>query len=258
MQTSVARFRLPMHLKMVLFMNTNIACRPAWVFQAVREQRAWFLLLIAWSASLHPAPGGFVEISEAIPDAIVELRYLSEDNFIGVRIDGYESQKCFITTEAANALAAIQAELAAFGLGLKVFDAYRPQRAVDHFVRWAEDLGDAKMKAKYYPDVEKKHLFRDGYIAAKSGHSRGSTIDLTIVSLGPDGPVELDMGTGWDFFGPKSWPSSQAVTDQQRANRMLLQSLMVKHGFRPLAEEWWHFTLVDEPFPDTYFDFPIE
>ena len=152
----------------------------------------------------------------------------------------------------------MQKDLEAFGLGLKVFDAYRPQRAVDHFVRWAEDLDDTRMKAKYYPGVEKKHLFRDGYIAARSGHSRGSTVDLTIVSLGPDDPVELDMGTGWDYFGPRSWPASLDVSPQQRANRMLLQSLMVKHGFKPLAEEWWHFTLKDEPFPKTYFDFVIE
>ena len=152
----------------------------------------------------------------------------------------------------------MQAQLAPIGRGLKVFDAYRPQRAEDHFVRWAEDLADTKMKARYYPDVDKANLFRDGYIAAKSGHSRGSTVDLTIVSLNAGEPIELDMGTGWDHFGPKSWPSSREVTTQQRANRMLLQSLMVKHGFRPLAEEWWHFTLVDEPFPDTYFDFVVE
>ena len=203
-------------------------------------------------------PTGFVKLEQAVPGVVVDLRYASENNFVGEAIDGYESGNCYSTREAAIALAAVQAELAAFGLGLKVFDAYRPQRAVDHFVRWAADLDDEKMKAAYYPRVEKQHLFRDGYIAARSGHSRGSTVDLTLVRLGGEAPEELDMGTPWDFFGPESWPSSLVVTPQQRANRMLLQSLMVKHGFRPLAEEWWHFTLVDEPYPDRYFDFAVE
>ena len=202
-------------------------------------------------------PQGFVDIREAIPGVEVELRYFSDDNFVGEPIDGYESDRCFLSAETATALEQVQLELEGFGLGLKVFDAYRPQRAVDHFVRWAEDLDDTKMKARFYPEVEKKNLFRDGYIAAKSGHSRGSTVDLTLVSLTSDQAIELDMGTPWDYFGPKSWPSSTEVSAEQRAHRMLLQSLMVKHGFRPLAEEWWHYTLVDEPFPDTYFDFPV-
>jgi len=203
-------------------------------------------------------PSGFVEIRDAVPGVVVELRYFSNDNFVGEMIEGYQGDHCYITAEAAQALARVQQELAHVGLGLKVFDAYRPQRSVDRFVAWAEDLDDTRMKASYYPDVEKRNLFRDGYIAAKSGHSRGSTVDLTIVSMDDGVPAELDMGTPWDFFGPESWPASMAATPQQRANRMLLQSLMVKHGFRPLAEEWWHFTLEDEPFPGTYFDFVIE
>lgn len=220
----------------------------------------WLFVLSATAASCSlwaDVPQGFVEVREAVPAIVVELRYASEDNFVGKVIDGYESERCYLTAQAAAALKNVQAELEPFGLGLKVFDAYRPQRAVDHFVRWAEDLGDTRMKALYYPDVEKKNLFRDGYIAAKSGHSRGSTVDLTIVTLDGGAAVELDMGTGWDFFGPRSWPSSIEVSAKARAHRMLLQSLMVKHGFRPLAEEWWHFTLVDEPFPDTYFNFPV-
>ena len=225
----------------------------------IRNPWLTFLAVMLFSAGLVAGPPvGLVEIREVVPGVVVDLRYFSNDNFVGRRVDGYAAARCFVSVEAAEALAAVQAELAAFGLGLKVFDAYRPQRAVDHFVRWAEDLADTKMKAKYYPEVDKANLFRDGYIAAKSGHSRGSTVDLTIVSLNEGEPVELDMGTGWDHFGPKSWPSSRAVTAQQRANRMLLRSLMVKHGFRPLAEEWWHFTLVDEPYPDTYFDFVVE
>ena len=210
------------------------------------------------SALMGAPPAGFVDVRQAVPNVVVELRYFSNDNFVGRRVDGYAAARCYASIEAGEALAGVQAELAAFGLGVKIFDAFRPQRAVDHFVRWAEDLADTKMKAQYYPDVDKANLFRDGYIAAKSGHSRGSTVDLTIVSLNAGEPIELDMGTGWDYFGPKSWPSSREVTAQQRANRMLLQSLMVRHGFRPLAEEWWHFTLVNEPFPDTYFDFMVE
>ena len=219
-----------------------------------------FLLAVILHASTAFAgvPDGFVEIRDVIPGVVIDVRYFSEDNFVGERIDGYEDARIYITREAAGALAKVQAELAAFGLGLKMFDAYRPQRAVDHFVRWAEDTADTKMKSRYYPDVEKRHLFRDGYIAAKSGHSRGSTVDVTLVSLDSGQPVELDMGTDWDFFGPKSWPSNTEVSAQARANRMLLQALMVKHGFRVLAEEWWHFTLVGEPFPETYFDFVVE
>ncbi len=203
------------------------------------------------------APDGFVDLAQAVSGIEIELRYNTNDNFVGTVIDGYESPRCFITADAAEALRGVQAELKAFGLGLKVFDAYRPQRAVDHFVRWAEDLGDTKMKSRYYPEVDKSNLFRDGYIAARSGHSRGSTVDLTLVSRTSGMPAELDMGTSWDYFGPRSWPSSIEVSAEQRAHRMLLQSLMIKHGFRPLAEEWWHFTLENEPFPDTYFDFPV-
>jgi D-alanyl-D-alanine dipeptidase len=214
-------------------------------------------MLISAGSLADPLPG-FVEIREAVPGVVVDLRYLGDDNFVGAPVDGYAAERCYLTAEAAQALGRVQHELAHLGLGLKVFDAYRPQRAVDHFMRWAEDLDDTAMKSRYYPDVAKAHLFRDGYIAAKSGHSRGSTVDLTIVALDGGAPVELDMGTPWDFFGPRSWPSSREVTPQQRANRMLLQALMIKHGFRPLAEEWWHFTLEDEPYPDTYFDFVVE
>ena len=216
-----------------------------------------FTLLLCNTALADPA-AGFVEVREAIPGVMVDLRYLTADNFVGEPIDGYAADRCYITAEAARALGRVQHELAHFGLGLKLFDAYRPQRAVDHFVRWAEDLDDTRMKTRYYPDVAKENLFRDGYIAARSGHSRGSTVDLTIVSPDGGGAKELDMGTPWDYFGPRSWPASLEVTPQQRANRMLLQALMVKHGFRPLAEEWWHFTLEDEPFPETYFDFVVE
>jgi len=201
-------------------------------------------------------PDKFVELQEFIPTIQVELRYFSENNFVGSVVDGYHAERVFITREAAGALAKVQAEVAAFGLSLKVFDAYRPQRAVDHFVRWAQDLDDTKMKAVFYPAVAKDILFSEGYISARSGHTRGSTIDLTLVDGGTG--EELDMGSPWDFFDPVSWPSNLTLTAQARANRSLLAAAMAKHGFRAIRTEWWHFMLADEPFPDTYFDFPIK
>lgn len=215
------------------------------------------MLLTASSVSAQSMPKGFVLLQEEVPGIIVELRYASEENFMGRVVKGYETLPCLISTPAAKALAGVQKELDAFGLGLKVFDAYRPQRAVDDFVAWAKALEDTKMKQHYYPHVAKRELFKQGYIAARSGHSRGSSVDLTIVSFGPDGPVELDMGTHWDLFDPKSWGRHPSIAPQQRANRMLLQTLMQKHGFIALQEEWWHFTLKAEPFPQHYFDFLI-
>jgi D-alanyl-D-alanine dipeptidase len=202
---------------------------------------------------------GFVYCESAIPGIRTELRYATPHNFVGERIDGYRQPRCIVTRQAALALREVQEQLRPFGLGLKMFDAYRPQRAVDHFVRWAKDLRDTRSKAEFYPGVEKQNLFKEDYISARSGHSRGSTVDLTIVSLhGETAGAELDMGTGFDFFGPQSWPENPAMTAQQRANRLLLQVVMKNHGFRPYAKEWWHFTLEHEPFPATYFDFPVE
>lgn len=205
-----------------------------------------------------PLLDGFVYCDAVIPDIRLELRYATAHNFVGERIDGYQRPACILTRQAALALRKVQEELRRFGLGLKIFDAYRPQRAVDHFVRWARDLNDTRMKSEFYPRVEKGNLFRDDYIAARSGHSRGSTVDLTIVSLtGETAGRELDMGTGFDFFGPESWPDHPGMTPGQRANRLLLRTVMRKQGFRPYSKEWWHFTLEREPFPDTYFDFPV-
>jgi D-alanyl-D-alanine dipeptidase len=186
----------------------------------------------------------------------VDVRYFGTDNFVGAKVDGYGAEKIYATEEAAAALLIVQKILNSRGLALKVFDAYRPQQAVDHFVRWAKDLGDARMKAKYYPRVDKESLFSGGYIASRSGHSRGSTIDLTIVTL-VDGE-ELDMGTSWDFFDPLSWSLSDQVSLSQRANRDTLRELMIAAGFIPLNEEWWHFTLGEEPYPDRYFNFKVE
>ncbi|MCK8602601.1 M15 family metallopeptidase [Desulfoferrobacter suflitae] len=218
------------------------------------------LVQVAFAGTENPTlPEGFVYVDQVIPDIKIELRYYSDHNFVGRRIDGYLEPRCILTAQAAQALKKVQEELRRFGLALKIFDAYRPQRAVDHFVRWAEDLQDTRRKAEFYPDVDKQDLFKKQYIAAKSSHSRGSTVDVTITAMdaAPSAPG-LDMGTGFDLFGPRSWPTSLAVSPESRAHRMLLQVLMVKHGFEPIAEEWWHFTLKNEPFPDTYFDFPVQ
>ena len=201
-------------------------------------------------------PDEFCYLDKIIPNAVYDVRYYGTNNFVGERIDGYQVKRVILTRDAAAALAGVQKDLTPFGLGLKIFDGYRPQDAVLHFVRWAEDLKDTRMKQQYYPDVQKKNLFRDGYIAEKSGHSRGSTVDLTILDLKTG--QELDMGTGFDFFGPKSWPENKEMSVQVRSNRALLREVMVRNGFKPLKEEWWHFTLEFEPFPETYFNFYIK
>ena len=198
---------------------------------------------------------GFVSVSDVIPDALLDVRYYTTYNFVGERIDGYEQPVVLMTKEAAAALALVNRDMRAQGLRLVIYDAYRPQRAVDHFVRWAEDVSDTRMKAIFYPEVDKADLFERGFIAKRSGHSRGSTVDLTL--LDEKSGMLLDMGGPFDFFGELSHPDFAGVTTEQHANRMLLRDAMVTHGFRPLSTEWWHFTLVNEPYPDTYFDFPV-
>ncbi len=219
------------------------------------------LIIIAWLNpaalnSAQPLPDGFVYLDKAIPGIKLEMRYYSENNFTGKRVDGYLKPRCIISEPAAGALKNVQNDLAAFGLELKIFDAYRPQMAVDSFVRWAADLGDVKMKKQYYPDVDKADLFKEKYIAEKSSHTRGSTVDLTIIIS--DTGKELDMGSTFDFFGPVSWPDSRLAPADKRANRLLLRTLMIKYGFIPYAQEWWHFTLGNEPYPDSYFNFPVQ
>jgi zinc D-Ala-D-Ala dipeptidase len=219
------------------------------------------LLIPSWCAAeplSGPLPKGFVYVGELIPDLRVELRYAGAHNFVGQRIDGYRGERPILTRQATLALRGVQEELRRFGLGLKLFDAYRPQRAVDHFVRWANDPKDTRMKGEFYPHVMKEDLFREEYIASRSGHSRGSSVDLTIVSLGDTTGRELEMGSSFDFFGKESWPEYRGISAEQRAHRMLLQALMTKHGFRHYPREWWHFTLENEPYPETYFDFPVQ
>lgn len=221
--------------------------------------RAFFVTaIVALSACASPGrdrADGFVDARRIVPGLVVEMRYAGSHNFVGRPINGYEAPVCLLTAQTATALAAVHRELAASGRGLKVFDCYRPARAVADFAAWARDLGDQRMKAEFYPNVDKARLFELGYIAERSGHSRGSTLDLTLVDLATG--AELDMGTAYDLFDPRSWPSDESVPAAARENRMLLQRVMVAHGFRPLREEWWHFTLEGEPFPETYFDFPV-
>ena len=214
------------------------------------------LLLLAQPGQAQaPLPPGFVDAGAVVDGLVVDMRYFGDQNFVGERIDGYERARCVLSAPAARALAAVQHDLAARGLGLKVFDCYRPQRAVAHFVRWAQRIDDVKRKREFYPDVDKRDLFKEGYISERSGHSRGSTVDLTLVRRAEN--RELDMGSPFDFFSPKSWPSDTSAGAQAQANRALLAAAMSRGGFRPYDKEWWHFTLVDEPFPDTYFDFPV-
>ena len=205
--------------------------------------------------NLSDNAGGFVSVGEAIPDVLLDIRYYSSFNFIGERIDGYEEPAALLTREAAQALKEASREAMEQGFRLKVFDAYRPQKAVDHFVRWAKDPEDIRMKAFFYPDLEKTEIIPQGYIAEHSGHSRGSTVDLTLFDMATQ--QDVDMGGTFDFFGELSHPDYSGVSEVQHANRMLLQSLMVKHGFRPLETEWWHFILENEPWPDTYFTFSV-
>jgi zinc D-Ala-D-Ala dipeptidase len=220
----------------------------------------WQSAYIGWAAdNKSPLPNGFVYLEHIIPSVEMDIRYFTTDNFVGQRIDGYLAPKCILTAQAAEALKQVQADLDPFGLGLKVFDCYRPQRAVDQFIRWAHDLADIKMKNVFYPDVGKENLFKEGYIAGPSSHSRGSTVDLTIVSQSENGTEgELEMGSHFDLFSPRSWPMSAEITSSQRAHRMLLRLLMMKHGFVPYPQEWWHFTLKQEPYPNTYFNFPVQ
>ncbi|MCR5050157.1 MAG: M15 family metallopeptidase [Paludibacteraceae bacterium] len=204
----------------------------------------------------------FVVITDIVPDAILEIRYYSTYNFVGERIDGYEQPIALMTRQAADSLKAACDELKAQGYRIKIWDAYRPQRAVNHFIRWAENVQDTTMKAVFYPTVDKSLLFEQGYIMARSGHSRGSTVDLTLVNAATG--KELDMGSPFDWFGIESHPdyTGGPLKEDGRwgrvwKNRQILWNAMQKHGFKMIDSEWWHFTLENEPFPDTYFDFPV-
>ena len=227
-------------------------------------------------AEVSPAEDSsqFVNLTDVVPDAILEIRYFSTYNFVGARIDGYEEPTALLTRQAAEALKRVSDDVKAQGYRLKIYDAYRPQKAVDNFVRWAKDLDDKKMKSYFYPDLEKDVLFPQNYIAEKSGHTRGSTVDLTLFDMNTE--KELDMGGTFDWFGPESHPdfcgnpetgqytgdnskspAGRSITAEQFAHRMILRRAMLAAGFTPVDSEWWHFTLTDEPFAETYFTFPV-
>ena len=202
-------------------------------------------------------PSGFVVLADYVPGVIQEIRYYSTYNFIGDRIDGYEEPCALLTKEAARALKSVSNEMNVQGYRLKIFDTYRPAAAVKHFVLWGiEDL-DLRMKPYFYPELEKQELFVKGYIASQSSHSRGSTVDLTLLDMSTG--KEIDMGSPFDLFSEISHPDYRGpeITDDQYRNRMILQNVMVRNGFQPIDCEWWHFTLENEPYPDTYFDFPV-
>ena len=242
---------------------------------------AALLLLSGVGAGLAGGrPADIVDAATIVPDLQLDMRYVGSDNFVGRPIAGYKAPRCLLTKRAAEALKRVQEELAEKGLGLKVYDCYRPKSAVNDFVRWGRDLADEKMKPRFYPNVKKRNLFRSGYIARRSGHSRASTVDLTIVPLhappqpayDPSAPLtsceepkdarapdnSLDMGTAFDCFSPRSHTAFSGIGPEQRKYRQLLRSLMSKHGFANLRTEWWHYTLRNEPYPKTYFDFPVE
>ena len=200
-------------------------------------------------------PSGFVVLADQVPGIIQEIRYHSTFNFVGDRIDGYEEPVALLTREAARALKTVSNELGVQGYRLKVFDAYRPVCAVKHFVLWGIEDQDLRMKPFFYPDLEKQELFSQGYIAKESSHSRGSTVDATLVDMTTG--KELDMGGPFDLFSETSHPDYRGISEEQYNNRMILQQAMIRGGFEPLDCEWWHFTLKDEPYPETYFEFPV-
>ena len=204
---------------------------------------------------LEMDPSGFVLLSDYVPHIVQEIRYFSTYNFIGERIDGYEQPCALLTKESARALKAVSNEVIVHGYRLKVFDAYRPACAVKQFVLWGIEDQDIRMKQYFYPELEKQELFKKGYIAKKSSHSRGSAVDLTLLDMKTG--KELDMGSPFDLFSEMSHPDSKEVTEEQYENRMLLQNVMVRNGFVPIDCEWWHFSLENEPYPDTYFEFPV-
>lgn len=253
-----------------------------------KTKKSWILALLTLmivscgldkekNATVSPTDDNsqFVTLTDVVPDAILEIRYFGTYNFVGTRIDGYEEPMALLTRQAADSLRAVSDDVKALGYRLKIYDAYRPQKGVDNFVRWAENIPDTMMKRYFYPDLDKSVLFEQEYIYEKSGHTRGSTVDLTLFDMQTE--KELDMGGTFDWFGPESHPdfcgdpetgkytgdnhkspAKRSITPQQFANRMILRQAMLRHGFKPLDSEWWHFTLKDEPFPDTYFTFPVK
>ena len=233
------------------------------------------VMLAATTTQAQHADSRLVPLTDVVPDAILEIRYYGTYNFVGKRIDGYEQPTALLTKRAADSLRAVSDDVKQMGYRLKIYDAYRPQQAVDHFVRWSKNTRDTLTKQYFYPDLPKNVLFRQGYIAGKSGHTRGSTVDLTLVDIQTG--EDVDMGGTFDWFGPESHPDfcgnpvtgqytgnnrkspkGRTITAKQFTNRMILRNAMLRHGFKPLSSEWWHFTLKNEPYPTTYFNIPVK
>ena len=245
---------------------TRLHTSPAFLTQLSKAQDEFKWLTGALSPTDDASQ--FVNLADAVPDAILEIRYYSTYNFVGTRVDGYLEPIALLTRQAADSLRAVSDDLKQMDYRLKIFDAYRPQCAVDHFVRWGADVNDTLMKPYFYPDVPRDRLFELGYIAEKSGHTRGSTVDLTLFDMATE--KEVDMGGTFDWFGLESHPdfggnpntgeykANGRITAEQFHNRMILREAMLRHGFKPIDEEWWHFTLKNEPFPSTYFTFPVK
>lgn len=265
---TIPRFRLrPGALALVALLTTG--CAPGDDAGRAEADRAGGAAASRDAAS----PPDLVDVRDIEPSIRTDIRYAGADNFVGEPVEGYEAARCMLSRPAAEALARVQRELAADGLGLLVYDCYRPQRAVDHFVRWAADTADAATKSEYYPNVRKSRLFEEGYIAERSGHSRASTVDLTLVrevdgdtrgdtagapgAPGAGAAEVLDMGTPYDFFDSRSHTESGEITERQLMNRLRLRDAMEAAGFRNYEAEWWHYTLRDEPYPDSYFDIAI-
>ena len=196
----------------------------------------------------------FAEISTMIDDAAYDIRYYSSNNFTGSRINGYKAPRAYLTKEALAALSKAAEDLRHQGYRLLIWDSYRPQKAVDNFVEWINDPKDAGDKT-FYPKLKKSQLLKGNYIAEKSGHTRGSTVDLTIIKK--DGGF-VDMGGTFDLFSKVSHPDYGKLTKEQKQNRKILHDAMVKAGFQGIDSEWWHYTLKNEPYKDTYFNFDVE
>lgn len=225
------------------------------LFYKVKKDLICFSFLISLSANCLALPSGFTHLHDISPNILEDIRYAGENNFLGEEVPGYLAPKCILTKKAAEQLHQVELEVEKKGYHLKVYDCYRPQMAVNAFIHWSQDLDDKRMKKQYYPSVRKASLFQKGYIAKYSGHSRGSTVDLTLVKQGQT--HSIDMGTRFDFFDRSSRAFYSGLTLEQRHNRLLLRRLMIKHGFKPYNKEWWHFTLKNEPYPKNYFNFKV-
>ena len=214
-----------------------------------------FIVLFNYISTNYNLEKGFVYLSDINSSIIVDLKYYSSNNFTGKFVEGYNSNKAILTKEAAVALSNAQDDLNKIGYSLILYDAYRPQSAVDFFVKWSSNINDTIYKNTYYPNIKKSELFKLGYIAYKSGHSRGSTVDVSLVEI--ESKKEIDMGTIFDYFGVESHTFFNNLSKKQKLNRLILYDAMSNNGFKNYSKEWWHFTLKNEPF-QKYFDFPVK